>query len=185
MRLKLTLIIATSLFTSIAFGQDKKGQLIGLHFNVSDFKGIKSFKNPSTSNGYSDFRNMAKGLSVSYWRGLTTKIDLAVKANAVFYDFSAINQGITNKTEIGIELEPTVNIRPFTDAAKLAPFLTTGIGVGLYNNKIGEYIPAGGGIQLNFDKFTYIFVQAQYKFTLTKKVLGDNLFYSIGFAQKI
>lgn len=185
MKLKLTLIIASTLFTSLAFAQDKKSSLIGLHFNLTDFKGISSLKNPSTGNGYSSMRNMAKGFSVSYWKGLTSKVDLSVKANAIFYDFSAINQGTTGKTEIGVELEPTINVRPFTDAARLAPFLTTGAGVGLYNNKIGGYIPAGGGLQLNIEKFTYIFVQAQYRFTLTKKVLGDNLFYSIGFAQKI
>ena len=184
MKLKLTLLSVLSFFTLIAFSQDKKPQLVGLSFNVTDFKGVKSFKTPSTGKGYSGLKDMAKGFSLSYWRGLTSKVDLAVKANAIFYDFSAINQGTTGKTEIGVELEPTVNIRPFSDAAKLCPFLTTGVGVGLYNDKIGAYIPAGGGVQLNVDTFAYFFVQAQYKFTVTKKILGDALFYSVGFAQK-
>jgi len=184
MKLKLTLFSAFTLFTLFAFSQDKKPQAVGLHFNLVDFKSIKSFNSPETGKGYSGFKDMSKGFSFSYWRGLTTKIDLAVKANVVFYDFASINKSVTGKQEIGVELEPTANIRPFSDAAKLAPFLTLGAGVGLYNDEIGAYIPAGGGFQLNLDKFAYIFVQAQYRFTLTKKVLGDNLFYSIGFAQK-
>jgi len=187
MKLKLTLITAFLLLTNLSFSQTKqtkKSQLLGLHYNLSDFKGPAGLKDPSTGKGYSSFKDMSKGFSISYWKGLTTKIDLSAKANAIFYDYSGINQGITGKTEIGVELEPTINIRPFSDAAKLAPFLTTGVGIGLYNDKFGGYIPAGGGVQFNFENFIYLFVQAQYKFTLTKKVLGDNLFYSIGLAQK-
>ena len=188
MKLKLTLIFALSVFTTSLFSQkkdgSKKGQLVGLHYNFSDFNSPDGIKDPLTGKGYTNMRDMNKGLSLSYWRGLTSKVDLSIKTNAIFRDYGEIYQGVAGKTEIGIELEPTVNIRPFTDAAKLAPFLTTGVGVGLYNDKFGGYIPAGGGLQLNFDNQMYIFVQAQYKFTLTKKVLGDNLFYSIGFAQK-
>jgi len=183
MKLKLTLILTLSVLTLFVQAQ-KKGQLFGLQYNLSDFNSPSGIKHPSTGTGYSKMRDMNKGFSLAYWRGLTSKVDLTVKANAIFRDFSAIYQGVAGKTEIGLELEPTINIRPFSDAAKLAPFLTTGAGIGLYNDKIGGYIPAGGGVQLNFDNLTYFFVQAQYKFTLTKKVLGDNMFYSIGFAQK-
>lgn len=183
--MKLTLLTALlfSFITNLS-AQDKKGQLIGLHYNLSDFNSTSSFNDAATGKGYNSIRNMSKGFSVSYWRGITAKVDLVVKANAVFHDYSGIYQGQTGKSEIGLELEPTVNIRPFSDEAKMAPFITAGIGIGLYNDKIGGFIPAGGGLQVNFDNLTYIFVQAQYKFTITKDVLGDNLFYSIGFAQK-
>ncbi len=182
MKLKITFIIALFFITTVACAQ--KSQRFGLHYNLADFNAPAGIKDPATSKGYSGIRDMNKGFSVSYWRGLCGKADLAVKANLIFRDFSSIYQGETGKTEIGIELEPTINIRPFSDAAKMAPFLTVGAGVGMYNNKLGGYIPAGGGFQVNFDNLTYIIVQAQYKFTLTKKVLGDNLFYSIGVAQK-
>lgn len=183
MKLKLTLIIALSVLSSFAFAQ-KKGQLFGLHYNMSDFNSPAAVKDPLAPKGYSKVRDMNKGVSVSYWRGITSKVDLSVKANAVFRDFSAIYQGETGKTEVGIELEPALNARLFPESAKLSPFVTAGAGVGIYNNKFGGYIPAGVGLQINFESVTYLFVQAQYKFTLTKDVLGDNLFYSIGFAQK-
>lgn len=183
MKLKLTLIIALSALLSTAFAQ-MKPQLIGLHFNLADFNAPANIKTPASGKGYNSLKDMNKGVSISYWRGITSKIDLSVKANALFRDFSAIYQGVTGKSEIGLELEPALNIRPFPDAAKFAPFLTVGAGVGLYNNKIGGYLPAGGGLQANFDNLTYLIIQAQYKFTLTSKVLGDNLFYSVGIAQK-
>ncbi len=185
MKLKLTLIIALSVFSTALFAQSaKKGQLFGLHYNMSDFNSPASIKDASSGSGYSKVKDMNKGFSIAYWRGLTAKIDLSVKANAVFRDFSAIYQATTGKTEVGLELEPAVNLRLFPDAALLSPFLTVGVGGGLYNDKFGAYLPAGGGLQVNLQSETYIFIQAQYKYTLTKKILGDNLFYSFGFAQK-
>jgi OmpA-OmpF porin, OOP family len=190
MKQKLKLLFAFAILCSTAFAQkewsaSKKGSLIGIHFNLADFKGPTGIKDPISGKVYSSIREMDKGLSLSYWKGLTSKIDLAVKANAMFRDYSGIYQGVSGKTEIGLELEPTLNIRPFSDASKIAPFLTAGLGAGLYNDKFGAYAPAGVGLQFNFNSITYLIAQAQYKFTLTDKILGDNLFYSLGFAQSI
>ncbi len=190
MKQKLSLLLAIFLLCITAnaqqnWGADKKGSLFGIHFNMADFKAPTGIKDPISGKVYSSVRDMNKGLSLSFWKGLTTKIDLAVKANAMFRDYSSIYQGITGKTEIGLELEPTLNIRPFKDATKIAPFLTAGLGGGLYNDKIGAYVPAGVGLQWNMNSITYLIAQAQYKFTLTDKVLGDNLFYSFGFAQNV
>jgi OmpA-OmpF porin, OOP family len=71
------------------------------------------------------------------------------------------------------------------DDAKIAPFLTAGLGGGYYTGHWGAYVPVGLGVQFNFSNVTYLFVQAQYKFALTKKTLSDNLFYSVGFAENI
>jgi hypothetical protein len=57
--------------------------------------------------------------------------------------------------------------------------------MGLYTNHIGAYMPLGVGLQLNASSTTYFFLQAQYKLALTPKVLDNNLFYSLGFAQNI
>ena len=187
MKLKPTLIIVLSVFSISVFSQKpadgKKGQLIGLHFNLSDFKGSATISNPAKSSGYNSIKDMSKGISFSYWKGLASTVDFSAKLNANFHNYNLIANGLSDKTEIGLELEPSINIRPMGDGARLAPFLTAGIGIGYYSGDFGAYLPAGGGIQLNCNNTTYLFVQAQYKFTLTKKVLGDNLFYSIGIAE--
>ena len=190
MKQTLKLLLAVAIICNNAYAQKswapaKKGSLVGLQYNMADFRAPTGIKDPISGKVYSTIREMDKGFSVAYWRGLTSKIDLAVKVNAMFKDYSGIYQGITGKTEIGLELEPTLNIRPFSDASKIAPFLTAGIGAGIYNDKFGAFVPAGVGIQVNMNSVSYLFLQAQYKFTLTEKVLGDNLFYSLGFAQNI
>ncbi len=210
MKQKLTLILAIMLLATSAFAQKskkhkkehakttptktmskmnnpvvgKKGQLIGFHFNMADFNGPTGIKDPITGKVYQTIKNMDKGVSVSYWRGLTTKVDFCLKFNAMFKDYAGIYYNNPQKnTEVGLELEPTINIRPYGDNAKFAPFLTAGLGVGYYTTHIGAYAPVGVGVQVNFASTTYLFLQAQYKFTLTKKTLGDNLFYSLGVAE--
>ena len=196
MKQKLTLILAITFLATSAFAQTKKkgwmmadgkkGQLIGLHFNLADFNGPSGIKDPITGKVYSSIAKMDKGVSLSYWRGITNKVDFSVKLNGMLKDYRAQYFNIpSNNSEIGLELEPTINIRPYGDNAKIAPFLTAGLGGGFYTSHFGAYVPLGVGVQANFSNLTYIFVQAQYKFTLTKKVLGDNLFYSIGIAENI
>jgi len=194
MKQKLTLILALTLLATSAFSQkkktgndNKKGSLFGLHYNMADFNAPIGIKNPSTGKTYSRMKDMDKGFSLSYWRGLTKRLDLSVKGNVLFRDFRSIRAGLPTspKTEIGAELEPALNLRVFEDKALFNPFLTVGVGGGYYTDKFGAYLPAGGGLQVNFNSVTYLFVQAQYRWTLTKKVMGDNLFYSIGFAQNI
>lgn len=182
MKLKLTLIIALSFFAAISIAQDKKGSLIGLHFNLADFKAPNGIKDPISGKVYSTVREMDKGISISYWQGLTNKIDIAAKINTMFSNNS---EGSDGKPQIGLEVEPTINVRPFKDGTLLAPFITAGIGAGLYKKEFGSYIPVGVGVQVNCSNLIYIFLQAQRKFTLTEKVIGDNLFYSFGIAQNI
>jgi len=192
MKQKLTLILALTLLATSGFSQkkmsndSKKGTLLGLHFNMADFNAPLGIKNPSTGKVYSRFRDLSKGFSLSYWKGLTNRLDFSLRLNGMFRDYNLVTYGTPQqKTEFGVELEPSLNARLFPDAALINPFLTVGIGGGLYTDHFGGYVPAGLGAQINFNSVTYLFVQGQYRWTLSKKTLGDHLFYSVGFAQNI
>jgi outer membrane protein OmpA-like peptidoglycan-associated protein len=190
MKYTLSLLLAVALFCTGAVAQknmglETKGSLFGIHFNLADFNGPSGIKDPLTGKVYSSVRNMSKGLSFSYWKGLTSKIDYSIKLNAMFHDYNLIHYGLSDKTEFGVELEPTINIRPMKDNSKIAPFLTAGVGGGYYTGRFGAYVPAGVGLQFNWSSVTYLLIQAQYKFTLTDKVLDDNLFYSFGIAENV
>jgi OOP family OmpA-OmpF porin len=188
MKLKLTLVLSLVILSTSIFAQktstgSKKPQLLGINFVLVDFNSVNGIKTPASGKGYSAIRNMSKGLAFSYWKGLTSTIDFSAKLDAIFNNYNLNANGLSDKTELGLELEPTINIRPMGDNAKLAPFLTTGVGVGYYTSDFGAYIPAGVGLQVNCSSTTYFFLQAQYRFSLTKKILGDNLFYSFGIAE--
>ncbi|HMP21538.1 MAG TPA: hypothetical protein PKC39_11320 [Ferruginibacter sp.] len=162
----------------------KKPRLFGIAFTLTDFNAPKNFGSNSNASTTA-IKNLSAGVSVGYWSPLTPMIDFSGKINAVFHDFSAIYKGTPGKTEVGIEVEPSVIIRAVKDENLLSPFVSAGLGFGLYTDRAGAYLPLGMGLQLNASSHTYLFVQMQYKVSLTPKVLGDNFFYSIGFAQNI
>ena len=195
MKQKLTLLLSFFAIVGIAsaqtmnskFSAAKKGDLIGIHFNALDIKTPVTLKNSAGTRSFTRIDDMDFGFSVSYWKGLTNTIDFSTRGGLIFHDYAAEDRHDLNSgsQQIGVELEPTLNFRPYGDNALLAPFITAGVGGGYYTGKWGAYIPAGLGIQLNLQSTTYVFVQTQYRFALTKDVLKDNLFYSLGIAQNV
>ena len=188
MKQKITLFITVVfLATTASFAQNgKKPGLVGIHFNAIDIYTPVTFKSSSSPRTFTNLKDMDFGFGLSYWKGLTRTIDFSTKVNVLFHDYAAKDRlEFLDKKEVGIELEPTFNIRPYKDDALIAPFLTIGVGGGYYSGKWGGYVPAGVGIQLNIQSTSYVFLQSQYRFSLTKDVLKDNLFYSLGIAQRL
>ena len=184
MKQKISLFLLLGVLAIAVQAQDKKPTLVGIHFNALDFKTPETWKNSTSSRLFPKLRDLDYGLSLSYWRGLTSKIDLAVKGNVNMHDYASGDRNeSTTKPEFGLELEPTLNFRLMNDKALINPFLTAGIGGGNYTGEWGAYAPVGTGVQVNFNSVTYLLVQANYRFTLTDDALPkDHLVYSLGIA---
>ena len=192
MKQKLTLFLCFSILAACSYAQDSerypsdtKGSLLGIHFNALDFKTPVSFKNSNSPRIATNLADMDFGASISYWKGLTPKVDFTTKVSAMFHDYKGDQNLQSNKFQLGLELEPTISIRPVSDDHLFSPFLTAGVGAGYYMGDFGAYIPAGVGLQFNFMSTTYLLIQANYRFSLTKSQLKDNILYSIGFAQTL
>lgn len=196
MKQKLTLLFSFMVVVTCASAQmmdskyssDKKGKLVGIHINTLDVFTPETFKHTNTARNFAGLRQMDYGLSVSYWQGITSKIDFSVRAGFLTDDFSSTasnRNNLNNENQYAAELEPSIHLRPYKDASLIAPFLTLGIGGGRYSHDWGAYVPAGVGVQANFRSSTYLLLQADYRFALTKDVLKDALFYSLGVAQNI
>ncbi len=192
MKQKLALAFISVLFSFAALAQntksnfrsEKKPALFGIHFSAADFTTPVTFKNQGvTPRNFAKLKDMAHGFSLSYWKGLTPTIDFSGKLSSIFAEYAAMRNEAGYFKEFGLELEPSLNFRPIKDNNLFAPFLTIGIGAGYYTGDFGAYVPAGGGIQVNFNSMSYIMLQMQYRFTLTKDVMKDNMFYSLGFLQ--
>ena len=192
MKQKILLFFSFALMASGLFAQAnmdksyaaKKSTLFGIHFNMLDFKTPVSWKNNTSPRNGTTTSDLDYGFGLSYWKGLTSRIDFSAKINALIHNYSSTDRGIaTTNTEAGFELEPTLNVRAFKDYNVFNPFITAGIGAGLYTGKFGAYVPTGVGLQVNFNSLTYLLVQATYHWTLSKDAVKDNLIYSIGLAQ--
>ncbi len=194
MKQKLTLILSFLVLASGAFAQMKnssnsaKGRsLFGIHFNALDVKTPQTWKDNTGPKTLTGLKELDLGFSLSYWRLITSNIDFSVKGTLMFHDYPGEDRGVYSSSfnKTGIELEPSLNVKAFKDESLLNAFLTAGIGGGYYVDKFGAYVPTGVGLQANFSGTTYLMLQAQYRFSLMKDVLKDNIFYSLGIAQKM
>lgn len=188
MKQKLVFVLWLAIISGAAFAQNgdnpkKKGTAAGIHLNAVDFITPTTFNNSGAQRKIANFKQMDYGFSLSYWKGLTSKVDFSVKLNGLLYDYAEARGEFTDKTEVGLELEPSINIRPINDNNLVAPFLSAGIGAGYYTGKFAAYVPAGVGIQFNFNSVAYVVLQAGYRFSLDTKVVKDNLLYSLGVLQ--
>jgi len=177
----LLLLLCFSLSVSIGLAQGddyqspKKGSVIGFSANITDFSQPLSISNSFKNNNYN------AGFSVMYWKGMSNRIDWSLRYNGIFTDYSKIpgNGG----SDYASEFELSLHGRPLTDNHLFQPFITAGIGVGYYGARWAPYAPLGGGLQFNFESVTYLFLQINYRATLDKTNVDNNLFYSFGIAE--
>lgn len=188
MKQKLVLVFSFFVLALGAIAQkgDKRGSAIGVHINSLDIKTPQVLKDNNAPRTLTGFKEHSYGFSISYWRGLTSRIDLSSKITGMFHDYAGDDRNeATIKQEFGAEIEPALNFYAFKDESLFNAFLTAGIGAGTYTGKFGAYAPTGVGLMANFSSTTNLILQAQYRFTLTKDVLKDNLFYSLGVAHRL
>lgn len=175
MRRITSLLIFSCLTVSIyaqQYGGPKKGAAIGFSANGVDF-----------SASVPKIGKVDPGFSVMYWQGLTKNFDFSLRYNGLFTDYT---KNTANSNQYTNEFEGALHGRFLANNHLLNPFLTAGIGIGSYGNKIwAPYVPLGGGLQLNLANEGYIFLQANYRKTLASAKLDNNMFYSLGFTQNI
>jgi outer membrane protein OmpA-like peptidoglycan-associated protein len=173
--LKLTLILvclASMAFAQKNYGGVKKGSALGFSANLVDFTAEVPKVGP-----------VSPGFSLMYWQGLTRNLDFSVRYNGLFSDYS--KDPVDEGSYIN-ELEASVHLRFQGNDHLFIPFLTAGIGAGNYGkSNIAPYVPLGLGLQLNMANEGYIFLQANYRVSLSTDNLDNNMFYSLGFAQNI
>src|SRR5258708_25261206 len=129
------------------FGQ--KPSIIGFSANIVDF---------STSVPRST--KLDPGFSIMYWKGITKKLDFSLRYNGLFSDYTKKEN---NNSSYINEFEGSLHIRPINDDHVFSPFLSAGVGIGNYSGAWTAYSPLGGGLQLNLDGGSYIFLQANYR----------------------
>lgn len=175
MILKLTRVALVLAFLSQnaaaqTFDSPKKHALIGFSGNLVDFTASL----PKVG-------KVDPGFSIMYWNGLSNRVDLSIRYNGLFSEYSKTSE---NNSYIN-ELEAALHARALTDNHLLNPFITAGIGAGYYNKSAVPYAPLGIGLQLNLQSESYILLQGNYRLSLDKNKLDNNTFYSLGVTQRI
>lgn len=190
--MKTVLIIMLFLQSSFPLFAQKKPSRItqwaGIYFNAVDATSPQNWKNnvksaplltPMTEHDF--------GFGFSYARSLNGTMLGMLRSNLLFHDYAAKDRNDYSKkrNQIGLEVEPSVQVHVLSEKSYLNAFVSAGIGVGIYSRVVGAYVPLGVGISLSFDQQTRFVLQSQYRATLSNDVLKSNLLYSLGLLQRI
>lgn len=151
------------------FESSRKGSLIGFNVNTGSYDSVSLFPTKE---------NFNLGGSLTFWQGITNNLDFSIRLNGLFTDYSKVEK-LTSQKLLG-ELEGALHLRLLSDNHLFNPFITAGIGAGTYSNSVGVYAPVGVGLQANIFNEVYLFLQANYRVSLTPDKVDDNTFYSFG-----
>jgi len=129
--------------------------------------------------------NKSLGMSVSYWKGLSSHIDFSGSLTGTFSNFPAlfIKGDTIGEARFTPQLDALLHFRMFREKAVVNPFLTAGVGAGYFHTQFAAYTPLGTGLQFRFNQGVYLFLQMQWRMKLTSGINQDYLLYSVGFAQ--
>ncbi len=192
MKQKLTILLSFMVLATASFAQNNKAantktRFVGMHLNAMDVNTPQVWKDKSGPKTLAGLREQDLGFSLSFWQTIASQVDFSAKATIMFHDYSAVDRKSysSNYNQVGIELEPTVNVSAFKATSMYNAFVTTGLGFGSYSKKFGAYVPAGLGLSATFSNSTRLLVQSQYRFSCTANTLNNNIFYSIGITQKM
>jgi OOP family OmpA-OmpF porin len=190
------LIVLVSLFCVSVFSVNAqgftspvKGSLIGFGFNFTDFQTPNEIKATSLhdvfkNKDFSSARRWDVGFSLMYWKGITRHIDFSARYNGLFTDYTKSGTS-SSSNNYSNELEASLHAKLLSDDHLFNPFISAGIGGGTYGGKVAPYAPLGIGFQLNLSSITYLFFQGNYRVSLDKARLDDNLFWSFGITENI
>ncbi|HLP35629.1 OmpA family protein [Lacibacter sp.] len=170
--------------------QLKKPELISYNISFSDYRLPQLISDSTAGKAFNQGDwykpgNKSFGVGLSYWRGLTQKIDASGTITGTFSNFPAnfVKDDSVGQAKFSTQLNALLHIRAFKDKAPVNPFLTAGLGVGYFPGKIAAYAPVGVGLQFRFKEGSYFFMQAQWRKKLTDGINNDYLHYSFSFAQ--
>lgn len=194
---KIMLFMVAVCMSAMAFSQPmtsyKKQPSFGISFFLKDMNTANLIDKTSLSNVlnnklWTKVANMAPGLSLNYYQGLTDHIDFQATLAGSFtrYPFS-FRSGVAPSTEnkFLMELSAAANIKLLTDKHVVVPYIHLGVGASMYGgNYFAAYAPTGAGLQFKLSEGT--FVNALFGYNIKVSALSVNhLNYSIGIASPI
>jgi outer membrane protein OmpA-like peptidoglycan-associated protein len=168
----------------------RKGNTVGLHFTLHDFKTAADLKTMSLSDVLSkgDWSKMSKmdpGLAISFSKGLTDNLDVMTRLGYATVEYPRPNAAPTLGISSRALLEADVNLQAKLVSEKywVSPYVSVGAGASKWGGYYAAYFPMGLGLQVNFDN-QYLILQSQYRWPVTGNA-NNHLFYSLGFATNV
>lgn len=187
----LTLLAAIALLPAL-IGQKydyKRPAAIGISFVLNDFATPQYIRTNSLSATFRDKKwskmgDMAPGIAVSYFKGLTNHIDFAGTLISSFANVP-LNKQNNSDDKLLLEADASANFKMTTERYLFQPYLIAGAGAAKYGGYFSAFIPVGLGLKLNIVDEAAVFVTSQYRIPVTTETNAYHFVHSVGIAGRI
>lgn len=180
-------ILAFQLTAQVA--QERKPSTLAFHIFYNDFNTAQQIKTSSLNNVlknhlWSKIGDMQTGFGINYFKGIRNKIDFVATLDGSWTDYLYEDGTSYGSNQFLLDANAALNFKMLTDKHTLVPYVSSGVGVSLYQGKTGFYVPVGAGLQFNVFNEAFIFTNIQYRYALTS-IVNDHFYYTIGIAVSI
>ena len=167
-------------------GQYISPRSIGVSFFVNDYLTPKRIRTTSFTSVISDkqwakFSESSPGISISYHEGLRNHVDFVGTLAGSFVQIDIPNEDI-NSDQFLLEADASFNLKMFPNNFFFTPYINAGIGLSYYHEKLGGFLPLGGGLSFNLFNESKIFINSQYRVPVSKNFNDYHFFHSVGIA---
>ncbi|MBA2330967.1 MAG: hypothetical protein H0V91_15265 [Flavisolibacter sp.] len=172
--------------TKAQSGQYISPRSIGVSFFVNDFQTPQRIRNSSFTSvignkQWAKFRETSPGIAISYHEGIKNHVDFVGTLAASFVQIDIPNEDI-NSDQFLLEADASFNLKMFPNNFFFTPYINAGIGLSLYNDKLGGFLPLGGGLSFNLFNESKIFINSQYRVPVNTNFNNYHFFHSVGIA---
>lgn len=169
--------------------QERKPSTLAFHVFYNDFNTAQQIKTSSLNNVlknhlWSKIGDMQTGFGINFLKGIRNKIDFVATLDGSWTDYLYEDGTSYGSNQFLLDANAALNFKMLTDKHTLVPYISSGVGVSLYQGKTGFYVPVGAGLQFNVFNEAFIFTNIQYRYALTSTV-NDHFYYTIGIAVSI
>lgn len=180
-------ILALQLTAQVS--EERKPSTLAFHVFYNDFNTAQQIKISSLNNVlknhlWSKIGDMQTGFGINYLKGIRNKIDFVATLDGSWTDYLYDDGTSYGSNQFLLDANAALNFKMLTDRHTLVPYVSSGVGVSLYQGKTGFYVPVGAGLQFNVFDEAFIFTNIQYRYALTSEV-NDHFYYTIGIAVSI
>ncbi len=188
MKKSLPLLAFFNLLAAVCFAQNRdyvRPAAIGISFVLEDYitpERIRSSSLTSVMNNkqWAKIKELAPGVAVTYFKGLTNHTDFAGTLVGSFVNIPIDNKADSGNDEFLLEGDASVNLKMTTEQYWVQPYLSAGVGFSKYKSTFGAILPVGMGLKINLFDEAAVFITSQYRIPVTKETNNYHFVHGIG-----
>jgi outer membrane protein OmpA-like peptidoglycan-associated protein len=189
----LAVLLALAAFIPSGFAQNDeiRPAALGISFFLNDFATADRIRSSSlaqvwNTRKWAKPKEMSPGIAISYFKGLTKRIDFAGTLAGSFVRYPLPKRTPFSSDKLLLEADASANLKLVSERYWVQPYLSAGVGGHMYaGNYFGAFIPLGLGFKINFFDEAALFASGQYRVPVTTETANYHFFYQVGIAGRI